>query len=139
MTNIDAYITKITTIASDLEARGIKLPDQVIAAWILSNLTKDFNGIITSIIFNIRNNQIDLSQIIAQLLDESRRLQGFNPYSNYNYFGNSSQNSSHDIEMAMATRNNNNSSRNNKYSNKNSLFYNYYNYPRYNRLQYRKL
>ena len=27
LTNIDAYITKITTIASDLEARGIKLLD----------------------------------------------------------------------------------------------------------------
>ena len=41
--------------------------------------------------------------------------------------------------MAMATRNNNNSSRNNKYSNKNSLFCDYCNRPRHNRSQCRKL
>jgi len=73
--DIEAYLAKITRLIDDLTAKGIELPDRFIAAYILNNLTKDYENIVAIITQSIRFSRvINIEEISAQLIDESKRL-----------------------------------------------------------------
>jgi hypothetical protein len=132
--NLELYINNFKRIINNLESRNITLPSNFVVALLLNNLNKDYEYIVTIITQTIRvnnNSTIDIDSIIAQLLDESRRLNSIknrNSYNNYykpnnnpnnNSFNkgkNSSNSYSNDIEMSLQTSNKNNNSKNTKTS-----------------------
>ena len=72
---MEAYLNKITRLVNDLKARDIAIPNQVIGALILSNLTKEYDYIVAIITTGLRQQtNINLTEIYTQLIDESRRL-----------------------------------------------------------------
>ena len=52
--NMEAYLNKITRLVNDLKARDIAIPNQVIGALILSNLTKEYDYIVAIITAGLR-------------------------------------------------------------------------------------
>jgi hypothetical protein len=74
--NLELYVNSFKRIINNLEAKGITLPSNFVAALLLNNLNKDYEYIVTIITQTIRvnNSAINLDSIISQLLDESRRL-----------------------------------------------------------------
>jgi hypothetical protein len=63
-------------LTDDLSARNLAIPNKVIAAWTLNNLTSDYENTVAMISQFIRTNQseINLDDLFFQLIDESRRL-----------------------------------------------------------------
>ena len=73
--NLEDYLAKIRRLIDDLKAKNIILPDRFIAAYILNNLTKDYENMVAIITQSIRSTStINLEDLSAQLIDESRRL-----------------------------------------------------------------
>ena len=74
--SVETYVSKINKLTEELSARNLALPDRVIAAYILGNLTPDFESTVAILTQNIRANStaVDLQHIYGYLLDESRRL-----------------------------------------------------------------
>jgi hypothetical protein len=84
--NLELYVNSFKRIINNLEAKGITLPSNFVAALLLNNLNKDYEYIVTIITQTIRvnNSAINLDSIISQLLDESRRLNSIKSKNNYN-------------------------------------------------------
>lgn len=96
---IEDYLAKIKRLTDDLRAKNIILPDRFIAAYILNNLTKDYEGIVAIITQSIRSqNLINLEDISAQLIDESKRLKSKNISIN-------KIQSSEDMDITLYTKN----------------------------------
>jgi hypothetical protein len=89
--DIESYINSIRKLTDDLSARGLAIPNKVIAAWTLNNLTSEYENIVATISqsyrANANSNDINLDELFAQLIDESRRLK--------------SRDNSRDINMAL--------------------------------------
>ena len=71
------YINNLKRISDQLYAKNIKLPDKVIFAWALGNLTEEYNGFVTTITQTIRANgdkALNLVQLFANLVNESKRI-----------------------------------------------------------------
>lgn len=79
--NIESYLNQIRRLTDDLSAKNLTIPNKVIAAWTLNNLTPDFENTVAMISQSFRNNDtidIDLGLLFSQLLDEARRLKSKN-------------------------------------------------------------
>ena len=73
--SIEDYLNSIKRITDDLTSRNLKLPDKLIVAWILNNLTEEYNGFTSIITQSIRlNNSVNLETLFSSLIDESKRL-----------------------------------------------------------------
>ena len=73
--SMEGYLNIIKRITDDLTGKGLEIPTKLILAWILNNLTPEYENFTSIITQNLRvNNTIDLEQLYANLLDESRRL-----------------------------------------------------------------
>ena len=74
--SIENYLTKIRSLTDDLSARDKAIPVEIIAAYTLNNLTKEYDYIVAAINQSFRNKeQIDLDNLFSQIVDESRRIQ----------------------------------------------------------------
>jgi hypothetical protein len=97
--NLELYINNFKRIINNLEAKGISLPSNFIAALLLNNLNKDYEYIVTIITQTIRvnNSTINIDSIIAQLLDESRRINSIKgkDKASIAYFNNNNSNNSY--------------------------------------------
>jgi hypothetical protein len=73
--SMEEYLNKVKQLTNQLKAKGIKLPNQVIVAWVLNNLTSPYEGFVTMITQSYRTNSttINLENLFSNLLDESRR------------------------------------------------------------------
>ena len=60
----------------DLIAKGLEIPPKLILAWVLNNLTPEYESFVSNTIQNIRLNEasMNIESIFSSLLDESRRL-----------------------------------------------------------------
>ena len=75
--NMEGYINNLKRISDQLRAKNIKLPDKVIYAWVLNNLSEDYDSIVTTITQIIRVNDdksVNLIELFANLVDESKRI-----------------------------------------------------------------
>ncbi|RKF80675.1 hypothetical protein GcC1_034029 [Golovinomyces cichoracearum] len=77
---MEEYLTKIRQLYDDLSAKNIILLKQVIFAWVLHNLSDDFEMIVSSITQSPRTDMpsYDIDQLFADLLEESKRLTSLN-------------------------------------------------------------
>jgi hypothetical protein len=73
--SMEEYLNKVKQLTDQLKAKGIELPNQVIVAWVLNNLTSPYEGFVTMITQSYRTNSttINLENLFSNLLDESRR------------------------------------------------------------------
>ena len=74
--SMEDYLNTIKRITDNLTGKGLELPTKLILAWILNNLTPEYENF-TSIItqgLRVNSNNLDLEQLYANLIDESRRL-----------------------------------------------------------------
>ena len=94
--SIEDYLNQIKRLTDDLSARKLTIPNKVIAAWTLNNLTSEYENTVAMISQSIRAKQaeiksaistpqsgqstsvdetdINLEDLFSQLIDESRRL-----------------------------------------------------------------
>ena len=72
---MEEYLNKVKQLTDQLKAKGIELPNQVIVAWVLNNLTSPYEGFVTMVTQSYRTNSsdINLENLFSNLLDESRR------------------------------------------------------------------
>jgi hypothetical protein len=64
--NLEDYLAKIRRLIDDLKAKNIILPDRFIAAYILNNLTKDYENMVAIITQSIRSTStINLEDLSA--------------------------------------------------------------------------
>jgi hypothetical protein len=47
--SIEEYLNKIKQLSDQLKAKNLKLPKQVIIAWVLNNLTDNYDGLVSNI------------------------------------------------------------------------------------------
>jgi hypothetical protein len=73
--SMEEYLNKVKQLTDQLKAKGIELPNQVIVAWVLNNLTSPYEGFVTMVTQSYRTNSsdINLENLFSNLLDESRR------------------------------------------------------------------
>jgi gag-polypeptide of LTR copia-type len=73
--SMEEYLNKVKQLTDQLKAKGIELPNQVIVAWVLNNLTSPFEGFVTMVTQSYRTNSsdINLENLFFNLMDESRR------------------------------------------------------------------
>jgi hypothetical protein len=73
--DIEDYLATIKRLNDDLNAREIKLPIKVIIAWVLNNLSPDYENTVAIITQQIRQNkEFNLEELFSYLIDEARRL-----------------------------------------------------------------
>jgi Pol polyprotein, beta-barrel domain/gag-polypeptide of LTR copia-type len=79
--SIEAYLTRIKRLTDELAARGLTIPNKVIAAYALNNLTPDYENTVAIISQSFRTSttDIDIIQLFSQLIDEARRLKAKEP------------------------------------------------------------
>ena len=72
---MEEYLNKVKQLTDQLKAKGIELPNQVIVAWVLNNLTSPYEGFVTMVTQSYRTNSstINLENLFLNLMDESRR------------------------------------------------------------------
>jgi Reverse transcriptase (RNA-dependent DNA polymerase)/gag-polypeptide of LTR copia-type/Integrase core domain/GAG-pre-integrase domain len=72
---MEEYLNKIKQLSDQLKAKNIELPKQVIIAWVLNNLTDNYDGLVSNITQSLRNdiNSYNLENLFSNLLDESKR------------------------------------------------------------------
>src|SRR5690348_10786588 len=78
---MEAYLARIRRLTDDLKVKKLAIPEKVIAAYTLNNLTPDYEHTVAIISqsFRTAGDQIDLTQLYGQLVDESRRLKAREP------------------------------------------------------------
>jgi gag-polypeptide of LTR copia-type len=88
--SMDTYLNKIRRLTNDLAARNLAIPNKVIVAYVLNNLTPEYDHTVAIISQTLRtdNADIDLTELFSQLTDETRRLKA----------------TTRDIEMAMPSQ-----------------------------------
>lgn len=79
---MEAYLTKVKRLTDDLIARNLGIPKKVIAAYILNNLTPEYENAVAIISQSFRGQpgqDIDLMVLFSHLIDEARRLKDREP------------------------------------------------------------
>ena len=46
---MEEYLNKIKQLTDQLKAKNLELPKQVIIAWVLNNLTNNYDGLVSNI------------------------------------------------------------------------------------------
>jgi gag-polypeptide of LTR copia-type len=74
--SVEAYLTKVKRLTDDLAAENLAIPNKVIAAYTLNNLTSDYENTVAIISQSYRTHtgDINLIELFSQLVDESRRI-----------------------------------------------------------------
>ena len=72
---MEEYINKVKELSDQLKAKNLELPKQVIIAWVLNNLTDNYNSLVANITQSLRTNidSFTLESLFSNLLDESKR------------------------------------------------------------------
>ncbi|KHJ36417.1 hypothetical protein EV44_g3543 [Erysiphe necator] len=72
---MEEYLNTTKRLNDDLSAKYIKLPKQVVVAWVLSNLTPKYEVIVISIMQSLQINidSYSVESFFSNLLDESKR------------------------------------------------------------------
>jgi hypothetical protein len=72
---MEEYLNKVKQLLDQLKAKNLELPKQVIIAWILNNLSNEYEGFVGNITQSLRNNSesYNLETLFSNLLDESKR------------------------------------------------------------------
>src|ERR1700712_1035330 len=79
--NLETYLSKIRQLTDELKVKKLEIPSKVVIAWVLNNLTPEYDytvAIITQTMRGDDKNTINLDDIFSYLLDESRRLNSKN-------------------------------------------------------------
>ena len=78
---MESYLTRIKRLTDELAARGLTIPDKVIAAYALNNLTPEYENTVAIISqsFRTTTSDINLVELFSQLIDEARRLKAKGP------------------------------------------------------------
>ena len=73
--SMEEYLNKVKQLSDQLEAKKLTLPKQVIIAWVLNNLTENYDGFVSNITQSLRNDSeaYSLETLFSNLLDESKR------------------------------------------------------------------
>ena len=73
---MEEYLNKIKQLSDQLKAKDIELPKQVVIAWVLNNLTDNYDSLVSNITQTLRNDikAYNLEDLFSNLLDESKRL-----------------------------------------------------------------
>jgi hypothetical protein len=79
--SMEAYLTKVKRLTDDLASRNLAIPNKVIAAYTLNNLTPEYENTVAIISQTYRSEtgDIDLIMLFSQLVDESRRIRAKEP------------------------------------------------------------
>lgn len=79
--SIEAYLTKIKRLSDELAVRKLSIPNKVIIAYALNNLTSEYEHTVAILTQNLRSSteQVELSAIFSYLIDEARRLKSLQP------------------------------------------------------------
>jgi len=97
--NMESYLNRIKRVHDELTNRSLAIPNKVIAAYTLNGLGKEYDYLASMLSQSYRSNQeIELSSMFSQLLDESRRI---------NASKNRPNQPMEDVEMAMNSHNGN--------------------------------
>ena len=111
--NLESYLQTIKRILNDLSARSIELPTNFIAAFILGNLTKDYDYIVAIITQTIRQSKlVDIDSICEQLIDESKRIRSTKTLELSDQPTSNTSNSPKDVEMSNSTNKDSGSKKN---------------------------
>jgi hypothetical protein len=73
--SMEEYLNKVKQLSDQLKAKNLELPKQVIIAWVLNNLTDNYDGLVSNITQSLRTNidSYTLESLFSNLLDESKR------------------------------------------------------------------
>jgi hypothetical protein len=73
--SMEEYLNKVKQLSDQLKAKNLTLPKQVIIAWVLNNLTDNYDGFVSNITQSLRNDSdaYSLETLFSNLLDESKR------------------------------------------------------------------
>lgn len=73
--NMEEYLNKVKQLSDQLKSKNLELPKQVIIAWVLNNLTDNYDGLVANITQSLRTNidSFSLESLFSNLLDESKR------------------------------------------------------------------
>ena len=78
--SIERYLMKIRGFTDDLALRNKAMPTEIIAAYTLNNLTREYDYIVAAVTQTFRNEEkIDLDDLFSAIIDESRRLRAREP------------------------------------------------------------
>ena len=82
--SMEEYLNRVKQLSDQLKAKNLELPNQVIIAWVLNNLSEEYEGFVGNITQSLRNNSdiIGLETLFSNLLDESKRQQSKDLYPN---------------------------------------------------------
>ena len=72
---MESFLSKIKYLDINLSSKGIQLPEQVVLAYVLNNLTPAYEGLVTIITQSFRQNsdEMNTETLFSSLIDESRR------------------------------------------------------------------
>ena len=72
---MEEYLNKIKQLSDQLKAKNLELPKQVIIAWVLNNLTDNYDGLVSNITQSLRTNieSYSIESLFSNLLNESKR------------------------------------------------------------------
>jgi len=74
---MELYLNQVKRLYDQLTAKNVIIPEKVIFAWVLNNLSPNYETLITTITQSIRVNSsssIKLEELFSNLIDESKRL-----------------------------------------------------------------
>jgi hypothetical protein len=73
--SMENFLNTVKRLTDELKAKEIELPNQVILAWVLNNLTSDYDAFTTIITQSLRtdSSKINLENLFSSLIDEARR------------------------------------------------------------------
>ena len=72
---MEEYLNKIKQLSDQLKAKNLELPKQVIIAWVLNNLTDNYDGLVSNITQSLRTNieSYSIESLFSNLLNELKR------------------------------------------------------------------
>ena len=78
--SMEEYVNKVKILRDDLENKGLKLPAQLICAWVLNGLTSNYNGFVGMKTQGYRENkEVNLDNLFNHLLDKAHRVEAMEP------------------------------------------------------------
>ena len=73
--SMEQYLNNIKRLKDDLEAKDLKIPDRLILAWVLNNLSEAYESFVSITIQSLRTQTaLSLETLFSSLIDESKRL-----------------------------------------------------------------
>ena len=73
--SIEEFLNRVKYLTNSLDLKSIKILKQLIVAWILNNLSSNYESFVTSVTQSYRNKlvEINLENLFSNLIDKSRR------------------------------------------------------------------